>query len=805
LKLKIINYNNNISTTKKPFILIVFLFFIQLCVFGQLTIQGKVKDQHNETIPYALIEIHELDRKTQSDLNGNFSFQDVSPTSYHIHISCYGYEYFTQEINLTSDKNTFEFILQESINELHEVVIESSIFKNKQTENSLSIISISEEEIQNSGAPTLSNSLENIEGVQSINTGIGISKPVIRGLSSNRILVNDAGIKQEGQQWGNDHGLEIDQYNIENIEIIKGPMALAYGSDALAGVVNIKRNSSIPNNSLSTGLNGVFRSVNNTYGMTGFLKANKNNYSIRMRLTNLSFGDYKVPTNSYTYKGFILPIEDNKLKNTAGNELNTSLGLGITKKWGFSQINFTNFNQKVGIFPGSTGIPQGYSLKSDKNSRNIELPYQSTNHFKIISNNSFTLLKKWIEFDIGFQQNNRIEASKPHQQGIPIDTNQTIATQLKLYTSTLNIKIHHITTEKTDWISGIQTQFQENKISGYEFILPNFKAKQAGLYTLLNKKISAKNSINTGLRLEYANQKSIETKMPFYSNQIYIDSIIRSPSINRNYLNYALGIGFSSQISEETSLKINLGKTFRTPQLIELTANGSHLSAFRYEKGNATLKPEEAYQFDFNYAIEKKTYHFTFSSYANYFTNFIYLAPSSNFAGEWINGKFYHYTGGGQIYEYKETSAFHTGFEANLHLHIVENTTLGTTLEYVYATNLKENTPLPFMPPMTVKPFLEWESKPTNKQNKYGFLKLQTNLIQAQHRVDINENTTPAYATCDIHMGLGKRINRNKFQFNFSILNVFNKKYMNHLSRYRIANLPEPGRSFNLNFNYTFL
>lgn len=805
MKLKHTKILQYFTLFKKPTLLFGFFVFISFQSICQLVVQGNVKDQNNDVIPYALIEIHELNRKTQSDLNGNFTFNEIIPNVYHFHISCFGYEYLTKEISITSETKNLNFILEESLNELHEVVIENSIFKKKQSENSLAIISFSEDEIQNSGSPTLSNALENIEGVQSINTGVGISKPVIRGFSSNRILVNDAGIKQEGQQWGADHGLEIDQFNIENIEVIKGPMALAYGSDALAGVINIKRNGTTSNNSLTTGINGFYRSVNNTLGETAFLKANKNNHSIRMRVTNLAFGDYKVPTNSYSYKGFLLPIENNQLKNTAGNELNTSIGIGITKKWGFSQINFTNFNQKTGIFPGSTGIPQGYSLKDDQNSRNIELPYQSTNHAKIISNNSFSILKKWVELDLGFQFNDRIEASKPHQHGIPIDTNQTIATHLKLYTTTLNAKIHHKTTEKIDWISGIQSQMQENKISGYEFILPNYKSHQLGLYTLVNKHISSKNILNTGLRLEYANQKSSETKRPFYSNLNYIDSIVRSPAIHRNYLNFAFGIGLASEISDEKSLKINLGKTFRTPQMIELTANGSHLAAFRYEKGNSKLNPEEAFQFDINYNIERKKYHFAISSYVNYFTNFIYLAPTASFAGEWINGDFYNYTGGGQIYEYKQTIALHTGFEANFHLHVHESITMGSTIEYVHTSNLKTNTALPFMPPLALKPFIEWLTKPNNKKNNYGLLKFQTNLSHEQNRVDINENTTQGYTTCDFHAGLGKRKSRHKIQLNFSVLNVFNKKYLNHLSRYRIANLPEPGRSFNLSLNYTFL
>ena len=85
-----------------------------------------------------------------------------------------------------------------------------------------------------------------IADLSQINTGAAISKPVIRGLGYNRVVVINDGVRQEGQQWGDEHGIEIDEYSVAKAEVLKGPASIMYGSDALAGVVNFITNVPVP-------------------------------------------------------------------------------------------------------------------------------------------------------------------------------------------------------------------------------------------------------------------------------------------------------------------------------------------------------------------------------------------------------------------------------------------------------------------------------------------------------------------------------------------------------------------------------
>ena len=155
---------------------------------------------------------------------------------------------------------------------------------------------------------TFANSIEKLPGISAINVGVGIAKPVIRGLSANRIIVNHQGIKQESQQWGSDHGLEIDQFDVERVEIIKGPGSLQYGSDGLGGVINIMPGNLIPENSLQGSVLGVHKTNNDHWGGSAKLAVNINNWFINTRYSRQDFADYSVPGNSFIYNGFELPI-----------------------------------------------------------------------------------------------------------------------------------------------------------------------------------------------------------------------------------------------------------------------------------------------------------------------------------------------------------------------------------------------------------------------------------------------------------------------------------------------------------------
>lgn len=237
---------------------------------------------------------------------------------------------------------------------------------------------------------------------------------------------------------GNDHGLEIDQYGIENIQIIKGPASLVYGgADAIAGVVDIKPNKIPAINSFNGEVNLLGESNNDLLGISLGVKARKENWFYRSRLTLRDYGDYKVPTDKINYENYIFELHDNHLRNTAGIEANASFNIGYTSEGFTTETSFSNVNAKNGFFANAHGLEvRTSSIDYDSSSRDVDLPYHKVNHFKITNNTSLDLGNHTFHLDLGYQNNNREEHSEPIPHGI-CQHHQIVKSVLLIKTRTL--------------------------------------------------------------------------------------------------------------------------------------------------------------------------------------------------------------------------------------------------------------------------------------------------------------------------------------------------------------------------------
>ena len=221
----------------KLYVLGVFLA-LQFAVVAQLNIRGKVLAENtNQAISGVKIFVSNLERVTQSDANGAFEFADVSKGTYVLSFQKEGFKNQILQLDLDVD-TAMTIILKTNVLEFQEFIVTGVVRATDFRMSPLSIKSLNLSELDGKGATNLIDAISRTPGVNQISTGSGISKPVIRGLGYNRVLVLNNGMRQEGQQWGDEHGVEIDEYSIERVEIIKGPGSLMYGSDAIAGVIN---------------------------------------------------------------------------------------------------------------------------------------------------------------------------------------------------------------------------------------------------------------------------------------------------------------------------------------------------------------------------------------------------------------------------------------------------------------------------------------------------------------------------------------------------------------------------------------
>ncbi|MDX2188629.1 MAG: TonB-dependent receptor [Bacteroidota bacterium] len=781
---------NSLRSQKKIFWLLFFSVF-SISAQSLSSLKGQIKDNNNMPISNAIIHLHETMQAAQSDSNGFFELKNLRKGHYHLHITLIGYESIEQHIDIP-DSNFLHLKMKYSSLNLNEIVIESDPLHTSNIENSIRVEKVSEEYIQKNSSTTLMNSLEKLPGISVINMGVGISKPVIRGMSMSNVAVADNGIKQEGQQWGADHGLEIDQYSVDEVEIIKGPSSLMYGSDAIGGVISIRQPKILEQNKHTAKVQGILRTNNDTYGLTAGANGNYKGNMYRVRLTGLSYADYKVPANNFQYNRYNLELYDQRLKNTAGNEQHASIMLGVNRNWGFTHITLSNFNQNAGIFAGAAGIPRAYQLTNDGNFRNIDIPNQYINHFKAISNTSFRLGQSWIEMDLGFQNNLRQERSNPESFRNGVTPFANLALELRLNTFSANIRYIKNINEKLEGVYGVQSTVQSNQTNGYEYIIASYQSQQVGIYTLQKYKYNYRLNFNAGARYDLGYTNVNRGVVNYYNTDATLrETRIRTTAFDRTFHNYSLGLGASYLISNEINVKLNFGKSFRLPSAQELSANGFHHSTFRWEKGDSSLRPMSGYHYDIGLFYERKKWNARLTPFLNYFDNYIYSKASATYVNEIESG---------QLYVFAQTNAWLTGGEMVAEYLPTKSLKLMATGEYVYSYNIQTGLSLPFMPPLNVQTEAEYTIATMSKWLDNWYFRGTYAFYDSQLRVDRNERTTPGYDLFNVASGFTIKLKKKDFfTIHFQVQNVFDKRYMNHLSRYRLLNLPEPGRNYVVN------
>ncbi|WP_291780050.1 TonB-dependent receptor [Cecembia sp.] len=780
--------------------LILYFFFILLLIpfhenAGQsisFSLSGRVVDEQEAPLQ-AIVSIHELGKSVIPNENGFFEFQDLKPGNYHVHVTHIGFKSFSKTIHILNGDFFLEVGLVESEILLNSMTVEANPFKNGPLEQSQTILILDRDFIQKNNGGTFANAIEKLPGISTINTGVGISKPVIRGMSFNRIMINDRGIKQEGQQWGADHGLEIDPFDVDRVEIIKGPASLIYGSDGMAGVINIAPAAFKQNGEIEGHYSGMYRSNNDMISHSIFVDGNQDDFVFRARFTAQDFSDYRVPAQNFIYAGFLLPIFENRLKNTAGKERHFSFTGGVQKKWGYSTLTVSGFNQQAGIFAGAVGIPNSYNLRHDGDHRNIDIPRQDNQHYKVIWNNNIQFGKFWMELDLGYQRNQRKEFSFPHTQGVGPNNFGNLALSLNLDVLTANLRLNQQHGENGQSILGFNLQHSLNQHRGFEFLLPNFQSIMGGIFYFREQRLSENLVWNGGIRADGAAHDIEEHLQPIYVRfQPTGEFDQRNPDIKRNFLNMSGSTGLSWVIKENLNVKFNIGSAYRIPTPIELASNGVHHGNFRHEIGNSELLAERSYQADLNLALSKKKLYVSFSPFFGYFDNFIYLAPAPRFSP---------LPGSSLLWEYRQNNAIFTGGEIMMQLAITKGLNLSIGAEYVHNLNLDTGLPLPLTPPFSTLTGLEYKIPKFSNSIENLYLFVESRWAAAQNRVDRNERITEGFQIWEAGLGWDLQIWENSLQLQLSGQNLTNAIYFNHLSRYRLLNLPEQGRNISFSIN----
>ena len=782
--------------------------FIALQAFKGYTQNYSVKGNIIDSLgaPIEGAHVHTSKIFTLSQADGSYHLSNLGEGTHQIQVSYMGYVSVDTLIRLSKDR-ILNFRLKPDTSTLGEVLIQTRAIEKTTVSREV----VDQEYLQKEFTGSLAKSLEKLPGLNAMEIGAGTSKPIIRGLGLNRVAVAENGIKQEGQQWGADHGLELDGLAIENLEILKGVGAIEYGSDAIGGVIKVNNTKSPRAKGLSGHVTALGKSVNNTIGSSLNLNYKGDKFFYKLKLTGMEYGDYSLPTDTISYLNFKMPIYEEQLKNTAGKELDMYAQGGYRGEKLESLLSVSNVYQKSGFFPGAHGIPSIDRVRSDGDERDIDYPYQRVNHFKVINNNKIYFDNDYLEVLLGYQKNKRQEWSLFHthyanQQPPAVDPNLELNFELDTYDAqakyTKKFSSRHTTAV------GVQAKWQENSIGGFNFLLPQYSSNNFAAFATHEFKYSNKLLYSLGMRYD-KNSISIGEH---YDPTLY-DYLIgagqseedasayaeRSPDVDKDFGSFNVMAGVRYEFNPQWTLNANAGTNFRIPTAIELGANGIHHGSFRHEQGDVNLDPEKGWVADAKLSYAKKSFSWAVNPYVYYFSNYIFLKPTGNFSV---------LPHSGQLFQYTQSEALLSGIEMEVEKTFFSKLRTLATAEYLYnkqiTSDSSRNYPLPFTPANNL--FLEAGYTLFKENKTFQGVEVYANarLAMKQDEIAQGEKITLGYELFGAGLSGSVHIQNVEARFNLQVTNLFNTKYFNHTSFYRRLEIPEMGRNIQLNLTIPF-
>lgn len=748
-------------------------------VFSQNTLRGNIKDkQTNITIAFANVYFPELEKGTISDEHGNFELLDLPNGNYKLIVSVIGFETYSSQLNLPTDK-TLEIILSSSAIEMEEVII-STPFHKLQSDNVMKVEQEKISDLKANGLVTLSEGITAIPGVESISTGQSIGKPVIRGLSSNRVLVYAQGVRLENQQFGEEHGLGLNDAGVESIEVIKGPASLLYGSDALGGVLYINPERFASQNTSKGDFSLNYFTNTQGYNTNFGYKSSSDNFKFIIRGSLAKHADYKT--------------KDYRVTNTRFNENDLKVALGYQKS------NFkTEF--RYNINSAELGLPEG--IENQNTNYTPQLPFQKLNNHIFSSKSTIFFENSTLDVNIGYTYNDRKEfEDHHHHEGEDHDDEDhddedhddedhddedhddedhdeedhdeedevdEPALHMKLKTLNYNIKYNLPVFGKFETIVGVQGMNQTNTNYGEELLIPDATTNDIGILATSHIHFE-KADVQLGIRFDNRSINILD-------------------SFNKSFNSFNGAIGVKTNLAKNIVGRLNLATGFRAPNLAELASDGTHEGTNRYEIGNPELNSEQNFQSDLSLEFKNEHIEIFANAFYNKVNNYIYLSPN----GEIIEDD--------PVFIYLQNDANLYGGEFGFHFHPHPLDWLHFESSFETVTGKQsDKSYLPLIPANTLSNTIRVEFNTKSITEGYAFITYRTKF--EQNNIDQFETMTDGYSLLSAGFGAKTKLFKNELSISFSGNNLTNKMYINHLSRLKADGIANMGRNFTIGLTY---
>ncbi|NQX97568.1 MAG: TonB-dependent receptor, partial [Flavobacteriales bacterium] len=681
--------------------------------------------------------------------------------TYKLQVSFVGYTIILKTIEVQKSV-LLDFELNEAVIETKEFVV-SSVYHSSQDENPVDVIQFDAKQLQQSSAPTLMQSLTNVAGVSMVSTGIGIGKPVIRGLSFNRVLVFSDGIPLDNQQFGDEHGLGLSEIGIDKVEIIKGPSSLLYGADAMGGVLHFVEERPATINTIVGDFGTKYFSNTNGYATNLGIKGTTDGFRYKIRGGRSSHGDYKQGRNGL------------RATNTRYTESALKVGMGFMLKGWTNDVNYSFLQSAIGI-PEELGV--------QNTNRKLLEPFQVITNHIISTQNTFHIKKSHLKINLGYLTNVRKEFEEGELlEAIYHSDLNDAALDMLLQTANYDIKWHLPEFKHIEIILGSQGKHQTNKNSGEESLISDATIKQIGGFTMA-KYAKKKFSMIAGIR--YDAKTIIGDKTGDFGVEGY------KRAFKQYYESINGSLGFTYKWTDKYLTRINIASGFRAPNLAELSSNGVHEGTNRYEIGRLDLNTEQNVEIDLGIEYINEHLSATFSVFNNAINNYTFLTPIDSVIDN------------NQVFTYMQNNANLYGFETTIDWHPHAMHWLHFETQYAMVVGKKTNgTSLPLIPANNLLNTLKAELKDI-KFVKSPFISVASNIVFPKNNIDFFETSTSSYILLNAKIGGDLMLGKQKIELSIGVTNLLDKEYYSHLSRLKADNIYNIGRNVVVNLKIPF-
>ena len=751
------------------------------------SLSGKITDQlTGEPLIGVEIYIPDLKTGTISNVDGSYILNNLPSKIILLQIRYLGYKTIIETIDLTTTDSR-DFAMEPTLKEMHEIIIIGASQTSEKDRTPTPITIVSRTTLLQNSATNIIDAIAMEPGVSQITNGPSISKPIIRGLGYNRVVVVNDGVRQEGQQWGDEHGIEIDEYTVNKVEILKGPASLSYGSDAMAGVISMISFPTLPQGTIRGNILGNYQSNNGLFGYSGNFEGNLKGFIWDLRYSGKQAHAYQNKYDGYVY-------------GSAYKESNMSGIIGLNKSWGYIHLHLDTYHLKTGIVEGDRDNQTGKFIKniaandssleeiivpdSELKSYQLGIPKQDVQHYKMVLDNNYVVHAGNIKATLGFQQNHRKEYGdviNPDQYG------------LYFLLNTMNYDFRYLLPEKNDWKStiGMNGMYQHSLNKGTEFLVPAYHLFDWGGFLIVNKNID-RFDVSGGIRYDIRSLSSDElilddSGQPATGNGSANE--IKFKGFTRSFSNFSGSIGAAYQISDKLFTKLNISRGFRTPNISKLGSNGIHEGTQRYEIGNPNMKAETSLQFDYSIGMNTDHVSAEIDIFNNNIQNFIYTEKLIN-----INGGDSIVDPGEPVptFRYTQGNANLFGGEATIDIHPHPLDWIHFENSFAYVLGVQKNATdsskyLPFIPAPKFSSNLRFDLHFKKGIFDNTYIKAGVDYYFRQAKIYSaygTETETPGYTL--IHLGMGTDFSskgQTVCSIYFIINNLLDIAYQSHLSR----------------------